>query len=277
MPYSIVIDFYCQDKKIKEHNLYPGTVYALLLNIIRTVDPELSVKLHDELANKTITVRKLYHDLHFLMVKLTLLDDGLFDKFANIMLQACIPEFDLNGQIVKIGRITCTNESETSWARYYSYKEIFEQASHTDIKFNFELKTPMVFKQGDILNPLPMPLLFFKSLHKRWNSHSEIKLNDEFLSLVEKYVFISRYKLQTDHYPVEKQLEINGSVGKLEFSVKKKVPEEFIQYLNILSDYAFFSGVGYKTGVGMGQINRLVDKARNKNIVLSGPASAHLD
>ncbi len=255
MPYSFVIELYSQNE-IRESHLVPRIQYALALNIIRTVEPALSAYLHDQSSNKSITLRTLWHKNNFLTLRLTLLDDILFEKFATVLIDACIPVFPLNDIAVKISKITSSNESENFWAGYKPYKEIYENASHENLSFRFNLITPVCFKKGDSYMPFPLPDLFFKSLHKRWNEYSEIKFDDSLTELFEKHIAANNFQLETK-YLTDKNIKFTGATGKVNFKITGKPPKEFIHYINTLADYVYFAGVGIKTTMGMGQVVRV--------------------
>ncbi len=253
MPYAIVIELY-SDKEISQNNLVSRTLNALTLDIVKSSDPELSQHFHNEEFNKSMTLRKLYYKNNLLTLRLTLLDDKLFERFGNIMLNACTQSYDLNGTALKIAKISCTKQSKQFWADHVTYQEIFDNASKTDNTFNFNIVTPLSFKRNDSFLAFPMPDLFFKSLHKRWNKHSGLPFDDIFCEMIEKNVFISYYDLKTDQVKDNMKIAFTGWVGNVRFKVKSS--ERFIHYLNVLSDYAYFACVGAKTSMGMGQVYR---------------------
>lgn len=254
MPYSIVIELYSSDG-ITENNLNSRVLYALTLNIIQSSDPELSKYFHDEEFNKSMILRKLYYKNNILVLRLTLLDEKLFDKFGNVMINACMNSYDLNGNELKIAKITSSNESELFWAAYTTYQDIYNNAKK-DKSLSFKIVTPLAFKQGDSFLAFPMPDLFFKSIHKKWNKHSGLGFDDIYLDLIEKDVHISFYDLRTEQVKDNLKIAFTGCVGKITFKISNKASDKFIHYLNVLSDYAYFSGIGAKTTMGMGQLHR---------------------
>ncbi|MBC7476173.1 MAG: CRISPR-associated endoribonuclease Cas6 [Candidatus Sericytochromatia bacterium] len=255
MPYAIVMELY-SDKEISQNNLTSRILNALTLDIVKSSDPNLSQYFHDEEFNKSMTLRKLYYKNNLLTLRLTLLDEKLFERFGNIMLNACTQSYDLNGTALKIAKISCTKQSKQFWADHITYQEIFNNASKTDNIFNFNIVTPLSFKRNDSFLAFPLSDLFFKSLHKKWNKHSGLPFDDIFCEMIEKDVFISYYDLKTEQVKDNMKIAFTGCVGNVRFKVSTKASERFIHYLNVLSDYSYFACVGAKTGMGMGQVYR---------------------
>ena len=255
MPYSIVIDMYA-NTEISRDSLKHRIIYGLVLSIIQSSDPQLSKFLHDEEFDKSITLRKIYYKNNILSLRLTLLDEKLFEKFGNVMLNACMHSYDINGTELKIAKISSTRQADNFWADYITYGEIFDKAEKKNNIFSFNIVTPLAFKRGDSFLAFPMPDLFFKSLHKKWNRHSGLPFDDIFLEFLERDIFISYYDLRTEAVKDNLKISFTGCVGRVTFKVSGKVSERFIQYLNVLADFAYFAGVGAKTTMGMGQLHR---------------------
>ncbi len=191
-----------------------------------------------------------------LTLRLTLLNDSIFSRFGNVMINACMHSYDLNGVELKVAKISSTRQADKFWADYITYQEIFDNAEKKNQVFSFNIVTPLSFKRGDSFLAFPMPNLFFKSLHKKWNKHSGLPFDDIFLEFLERDIFISYYDLQTDSVKDNQTISFTGCVGKVTFKVSSKASERFIHYLNVLSNFAYFSGIGAKTTMGMGQLHR---------------------
>lgn len=254
MPTSIYIETYCEDY-IETYKANSEAINALCLNIVSVCDPLLANCFHDEKNNKSFTTRKLELKKHFLNIRMTLLEDKYFDRIANVLLNACTRPFLLNEHRLMISKIMCSKGSDNYWANQKTYEEIYENASQEDSKIDFNIETPLSFKIGDNFECLPLPELFFKSLHKRWNNFSDIKFDDSLLALLNK-VSTSYFDISTDKLN-SSTIKLIGCKGKVSYRITNKVNKDFIHYINTLSDFAYFSGVGVKTSLGMGQVSRL--------------------
>lgn len=255
MPTAIYIETYF-DGFIEKEKANAEAINGLCLNIIEVSDPLLATCIHDERNNKSFTTRKLSLRKNFLDLRITILEDNYFDRIANVLLNACTRPFLLNDYRLMVSRIMCSKESENYWANQITYNEIYEKASKEDTKIFFNIHTPLAFKSGDNFIYLPYPDLFFKSLHNRWNTFSEIKFDNSLLEMIKENVFIDDYDIKTESL-LSTTIKLKGCIGKVSYRALKKVDTNFIHYINTLSDFAYFSGVGIKTILGMGQVSRL--------------------
>jgi len=114
----------------------------------------------------------------------------------------------------------------------------------TDIELNF--LSPTSFKQSLGIQPFPLPELVFGSLLRRWNAFAPEELN---FPAVEWEGLVSAYELKTYALKMEGGSEI-GTQGW----VRYRFPNlEQAKLATVLAHFAFFSGVGRKTSMGMGQ------------------------
>lgn len=252
MPHSFKIDFESQDD-LFESDLIGRYIHALVFNIIKTVDASLSTEIHDRI-NKCITIRKIFHRKNQLSIRLTLLDEELFNKFAKALIFSTIPEFTIHDKRLRIIMVKGVKSEESFWSDFISYDDLWNKADRTNSVFNFKIVTPLFFKMGDRYDPLPQPELFFKSLYRKWNDFSPHKIEESFLTQLEK-ISISYCDIKTEIFKDKMDINFIGSVGKVSFK-PKNWDEDFIHKLNVLSNFAYFSGVGAKTTMGMGQVFR---------------------
>jgi CRISPR-associated endoribonuclease Cas6 len=256
MPYSLVVEFF-SNENINDKFFSNSDINAFALKFIKVSDPELATEFHEQKVNKGITVNKLFQKNNLLGLRLTLLDENLFDRFANVIINSCIPGFTLNKVELKVSKITCSEQAEKFWARYTPYAKIYESASRVERKLNFRITTPLAFKSGDNFVLLPLPDFFFNSLYRRWNEFSDIKLNENLLELIKTNISISGFNNLRTQKVMVKGNKITGTVGDVEYKILGDSPEDFIYQVNILANFAYFSGVGIKTAMGMGQVYRL--------------------
>lgn len=117
-------------------------------------------------------------------------------------------------------------------------------ASTKDIQLTF--LSPTSFKQSQNIQTFPIPELVFNSLHRRWNHFAP----DEYkFPPVEWMGLVSAYELKTHALKMEAGAEI-GAQGWIRYRFRD---EEQAKIASTLAHFAFFSGVGRKTSMGMGQ------------------------
>ncbi len=113
-----------------------------------------------------------------------------------------------------------------------------------DLILNFI--SPTSFKKGQTIQVFPLPELVFGNLQRRWNAFAPDELK---FSVSEWLGLASAYELKTHALKMEGGAEI-GTQGW----VRYRFPDqEQAKIATILAHFAFFSGVGRKTSMGMGQ------------------------
>lgn len=128
----------------------------------------------------------------------------------------------------------------------------FEQLAQTTSQEVIELEflSPTSFKQGQSVQPFPLPELIFASLLRRWNFFAPEAFR--FPAIVWQGL-VSAFNLKTHALRMEGGAEI-GSVGQ----VRYRFPDpEQAKIATILAHFACFAGVGRKTAMGMGQVRIL--------------------
>jgi CRISPR-associated endoribonuclease Cas6 len=137
---------------------------------------------------------------------------------------------------------------------FTSFYKLFSEAD-TETVVTLEFLTPTSFKGDGIQTLFPEPKLVFSSLLRRWNTFSDIKIAEEHLELLPS-IKVSNYDLRTEliHFSKYKML---GFKGKIEYRLLEKCAPHFCQAVNALANFAFYSGVGTKTTMGMGQTRRI--------------------
>ena len=252
MPYSFVIECF----KNSSYEINHTHLHACFLQMVNNVSPQLAQTLHDDPQNKAFTLCILEEAENKLLWRLTLLDDLLFKPFTDIFTQTMTMDLRIGANKINIASVNCSPLSGYKLANFAFYSQMVEAVGNSKT-LGFEILTPLAFKSGDWDLPLPIPKLFFKSLHNRWQTYSAVKFNfDDLDNFLEKHIFISRFQLESKEFSNGKAISI-GAVGSMKFIIKGKVPSDFIKYINILSDYSFYAGVGKKTTMGMGQVRRI--------------------
>lgn len=114
--------------------------------------------------------------------------------------------------------------------------------------------SPTAFAGRDTRTLLPLPSLVFGSLVHRWSQHAPEPfapaVRDTLLGAIRE----ESYDLCTAP-PVDLGTHrLKGFVGTCEYSVGPNATAEIKRAIHALADFAFYSGVGLKTTMGMGQV-----------------------
>ena len=124
-----------------------------------------------------------------------------------------------------------------------------------------DFASPTAFKSGGITVAIPTPDLVFGSLVDRWNAFSPVVLSPEVRRFGAEKVVVSRYKLESR--PVAQKSSTQGQnalriggVGSVTYTALGG-DRYWLSTLQMLADFALYSGVGVQTANGMGQTRRL--------------------
>ncbi|WP_448523154.1 CRISPR-associated endoribonuclease Cas6 [Pseudothermotoga sp.] len=261
--YSLVIKLVAQQDGVYE--FYPGRkMHALFLDLVRSHDESLSERLHQEKGEKSFTVSSfLGKDFRrnivvrknkFYFVRVTVLSDEVFEAFiASLFRKRVLKEQLRIGNVSFEIRAVMVDETKSKWASCVSSEQLWnekEPERHVKIRFH----TPTLFKTGDLCLCEPDPQKVFTSLLRKFNKYSEIKFRED-LSEKFKQVKIAEQNTKLRTVSMD-QITLTGFIGDVVFEVPEN-DEELLKAVNVLSSFAFYSGVGYKTTMGFGQAERL--------------------
>ncbi len=278
MPYSLVLNF-TPTSDIPMGCTSGRHLHALFLNLIHSIDKDLSEDLHKSEKDKSFTVSPLQviskdknpsKELQFRQQRIkrgsdcwwrvTLLDDGLFKKLSNLWFHINPEELFYLGKTELIFTKILTTANSHPWANALSYEEIYERASTTESNLNFFIFTPTTFRQGKYDVSLPSADLVFSSLFRRWQKHSNIPLDEVDFDCL----FPSFFDLKTE-IVIDSRSKFIGCVGRISYKILGDVNVSVIKVLNVLADYGFYCGLGRKTTMGFGMMQRLSPESNSRS------------
>jgi len=247
------------------YDFYPvQKIHSFFLGLIRESDEQMSKQLHDEHKEKSFTVSSfLGKDIGrsieiqkggYYFIRLTILDEEVF----NAMMSSLLEKNVLRGN-VRIGNIDYSiteiffdNES-SKWASHISAEDLLK-SSYTSNLIGLRFYTPTLFRSGDLHCKQPIPEKVFTSLFKKFNRYSEEKI-DEDIKKRFKNITIHEKKTQSRRVTL-RNFYLEGFIGDVTFKVPEQ-DKQLIRVANTLADFAFYAGVGYKTTMGLGQVQRI--------------------
>jgi CRISPR-associated endoribonuclease Cas6 len=155
---------------------------------------------------------------------------------------------------------TICDSARDAWTGQTSYEELAAAAlPHADRlprALTLEFVSPTAFKSQEMQMPLPLPGLVFGSLVERWNAFSAVALDPDLRRFANERVAISRYRLESWPMPTKNGALRIGGVGQVTYTALD-ADRYALAALNILADFARYSGVGVQTATGMGQCRRV--------------------
>lgn len=275
MPHAIVIQ--CVPHEPLFVAAWHGSqLQAAFLDLLRSVNPQLAVELHDGNMLRNYAISLLQprwweprgsgqSQTRELKLRLACLDDRIYPALA----QWTSASFG-QGLTIRLGpthcevaRMLASNASGEQWAGYASFDQLAEIASAQETFIRMEFAAPTAFGQGDREEAAPMPRHIFGSLFRRWNAACPSKLkidaysSEEFLRLVEDNVVLAHpFAFRSAIADLGDKLKLTGFVGHSTYRIRGKPDSTFIRLINLLADAAFFTGLGKKTSRGCGTVRR---------------------
>ncbi len=263
--YSIILELGATDTTTIPASM-GHQAHALFLDLVRQVDPTLSSRLHNEPEYRSFTVSMLSgvnirNGKAFLQMgqpyrlRVTLLDGGhLWQNLSAYFLQANPITLRLDKAEFSLMRVLSTSSADmTGWAGYADWQTLAATSSRKAITMRFA--SPSAFSMGDRRFALfPEPILLWDSLMRSWNRYAPEVLHIDKTTMrdfVTHNVTVSDYNLHTTclHFPKYTQ---KGFIGTCSYSIQE-TSNACAPQLSALAEFARYSGVGYKTTMGMGQ------------------------
>ena len=275
--------------------------HAAFLDIVHQNDPVLAEQLHQPNKRRPFTVGLLQGFNHLPATKLeeaitknqkvqvlpgqvywlriTMLDSKLFGTFIqHLITKPATLSIRLGEAQFEVSRLIGSPEPGSAAHPWTAYSSFAELSTYTQVQryYEFEFATPTAFSMGQqswgkLMKLLPEPAYVFESLAKQWETfapeHLRLAANDlttrRLAAWCEESLIVARYVLETRYLPSSKFAQA-GFQGKIMYEMKGMRSSPEAAWLMPLAHFALFSGVGYKTSMGMGQ-TRCINLAKAHN------------
>ncbi|HET8852972.1 MAG TPA: CRISPR-associated endoribonuclease Cas6 [Ktedonobacteraceae bacterium] len=226
----------------------------------------LSAKQLEEAMVKNQAVQVTPGQVYWL--RITMLDASVFGSFAHYLIAnpraLTVRIGNARFEISRLLSIPDPDAASQSWVAYSSFAEL-RNSSVAQKQYHFEFATPTAFSMGQkqwgkLLKVFPEPKYVFESIARQWDLFAPASLRMASSGLTpraiadwcEEHVIVARYSLETRYLPSSKFGQ-SGFQGDVTYEVKGIPTAPEAQWLAPLARFALFSGVGYKTTMGMGQ------------------------
>ncbi len=239
--------------------------HAAVLHLIGAADADLATRIHNDDGPKPLTVSNVLGmprtGTHVAVsptqtygLRVTTLTAPL-EQFAQTWVHAPpAAPLDLDGTAWHIAAVTADPAAD-GWAGSTTYDAIARAAMHADplpTRWTFEFAAPLTFRQSGKNQPFPLPELVFGSLLDRWNAFAPVALPDEVRRFAAEVVAVSRYELRSVREPAKHGAFQVGALGWCSYSVLRR-DRHWLTCLEMLAQYAFYSGIGAATTRGYGR------------------------
>ncbi len=243
--------------------------YVAMMERLSRVDDALVQRVHAGNGPKPLTCSPLLgvqgtagsvslHAGQSMFVRMTGLDPGVSTSLTAVLLDDPPDVWRLNGHHFVVQESIC-DPARHSWSGQTSYEALaakqLTQADQLDRQVTLEFTSPTAFQSKEMTMPLPLPGLVFGSLVEHWNAFSPVILSPEMRHYGEEMMAISRYRLESRAVEQKNQAVRIGAVGQMTYRALG-ADRYWLGVINLLADFAFYSGVGVQTTTGMGQVRR---------------------
>jgi CRISPR-associated endoribonuclease Cas6 len=256
------------------------SVRAALLNLIRKGDSPLAQQLHDDNSAKPYAIslvdggkRGPDGAQHFGEGDRA---DWRFSLMMQPAFEALLQKYLLNNQLphVRIGSINFAivdafvSHTAHVDSGHISISELTEgwqrhPAEQLPKHIVFDFQSPTVFSLGQNketkayrFRSHPDAKTMFSSLRKRWVKLEGVDAGDEFDDWIDKNIEQEIIEIQMKKLHLENRT-ISGFTGQVAYQ-HYGADTRWLRYWNLLADLTFWTGVGYQTTRGMGQVRRLL-------------------
>ncbi len=243
--------------------------YAATLRRLEEFEPGLGDVAHAGEGPKPLTCSSLLNHLprggqslvragETVQVRVTGLEERISQALQRGLLQQPPATWELDGEVFTVTDVICDADAH-GWTGKTSYQDLLsyhvQMAERAPAQVQVEFGSPTAFSSKGLTMPVPLPYLVFGSLVDRWNAFSPIPLAPDTRQFAEESVALSRYDLHTRPVQTKNSGLYIGAEGIAQYTAVRK-ERYWLMALNLLADFALFSGVGTQTTIGMGQARR---------------------
>jgi CRISPR-associated endoribonuclease Cas6 len=259
MLYSLVVELAAADRGTIPATL-SRALHSLVMNWLTLGNPQIAAEIHSSqesplslsglLGNRRPRGTQAGDNFYF---RICLLDGSLWEPLL-VGIEKWGTKPLVLGQFAFVIRSIYTLPGTHRLASSADYRLLANTPlTKADLELNF--LSPTSFKQRQNIQMFPLPELVFSSLLRRWNAFAP----EEFqFPAIEWEGLVAAYELKTHALKMEGGSEI-GAQGWIRYHFPIS---EQAKLATILAHFAFFSGVGRKTSMGMGQTKLVLARLR---------------
>jgi len=267
---SVVLTFIVESERPMPAS-HGRAIYAFFLDLLESRFPLVAKALHAPTKEKPFTTSPIQGKFKSYKGNLYPQRGSLYwfrftslTKDLSVMLKGQL--FSIRGKKIEILNNdfvlseVITSQEKHPFAAEISYVDFFkkwtESSKNMKNKVIVRFFSPTAFRDGKRNVPLPIPQLFLQSVFRKWNAFSPFLFKPICLEILLKRIVLSRCEIKTKILSFDKQSEV-GFVGDCEFMLIPFQGNIYDSLFHLLSDYAFYCGVGATTSMGMGQVKVL--------------------
>jgi CRISPR-associated endoribonuclease Cas6 len=152
-----------------------------------------------------------------------------------------------------------TAATEHPWAGETSYDALVREhllaVRPAPRRLALAFDAPTTFRVAGRHVPLPLPELVYGSLLERWNAWAPVRLEESVRARAVRALAVAYHRLQSRHVRFADSQQV-GFVGQCAYAVVEN-DSDLLRQLGVLTAFAFWSGVGHRTTMGLGRLRPL--------------------
>jgi CRISPR-associated endoribonuclease Cas6 len=250
--------------------------HAAFLAILDSVDPTLTQALHDYGGRKPFTIAPLHGfgrsrngsitiragDSGFL--RICLHAPLLFQTFISYFLDNFRQSTITLGAVQFVVTEILTTPHSHEWAGVNSVADLWthwetNDAPHT-LALDFTSATAFSIRNPNakhrLQHVLPDPYFVFGELAGYWDRLADYVSQDAVRVFSAENIAIARHDIKTKMVDFGRNRKQVGFVGQVRYEILNASNQPMLRHIHRLADLAFYTGVGSKTTMGMGQVRR---------------------
>ncbi|MCC7446699.1 MAG: CRISPR system precrRNA processing endoribonuclease RAMP protein Cas6 [Anaerolineae bacterium] len=238
----------------------PGrAAQAWLLDTVRQADPAFAHVLHSGQSRRPYTVGFLPRES---ILRITSVSHDL----SRLLIDVILPRLQAIRLAGVEATITAIQTDGHPWAGRADYEALARTAfdNRDTRQWRMEFATPTAFHHNGMDVPLPLPALVYGSLIQAWNTFSPIPLPVHLGGFIDQAMGIARHRITTRVAQFGKAEQHVGFVGTVNYIIKPTLTVDeihpYVSIVHLLTQFAFYTGVGIRTTVGMGMVRPLTGR-----------------
>jgi len=239
------------DQPLDGRFIHAKGLHGLLFNITRQADRQESDWLHKHPAPRPFALVPLYDgDGCLAGIRLT----SITDRVANLLQRTGEWFYQTERPCHLGGREFVISDCRVTPGPTWQQLALSEPTKQIGLRFN----SPTAFRQGPGHLPLPLPGNVFSSPARTWEAFAPpiMTLPASWLEWCAQDVFVIQHNIETVQVNISKQERFIGFVGVVWFEAVQG-DELYLRAWQALSILATYCGIGHKTTMGMGAVERI--------------------
>jgi CRISPR-associated endoribonuclease Cas6 len=179
----------------------------------------------------------------------------LDERTATLLYKAWQQIYHTRKQL-RLGKYQTFYVSHVEWIQGHNFTDVAKLPPKQDMVLEF--LSPTAFKQGPGSLPLPLPKNVFQLPLRVWQCYAPMVLSipADWLEWCERDVFVVEHHIQTAVVSITRSESFVGFTGQVSFRAYQG-QEQYLRVWQALGTLAAFCGVGHKTTMGMGAVERI--------------------